>query len=188
MTSPFVDVQLATQWLTSSLSLLEAALGADSAHVARLKTHATDYPKWPDAQQAMGVLLAAKDDIEAGALQSVRLLIEAELFEDFLEQAEELQSAGYHQPAAVVAGCVLEDGLRKICHREGISLTAKPKLDVMNSALAKSGHYSKLTQKKITALADIRNSAAHGNWDAFDSEEVEVMIRDVRAFMEKHFS
>lgn len=188
ITSSFVDVQLATQWLVSSLHLLEAAFGADSAHYARLKSHATDYPKWPDAQQAMGVLLAAKADIEAGALFSVRVLIEAELFEEFLEQAEELHSAGYYQPAAVVAGSVLEDGLRKLCQRENITLPAKPKLDRMNADLAKGGHYSKLTQKKITALADIRNNAAHGNWGTFDSDDAEAMIHDVRDFMEKHFS
>lgn len=134
ITSPFVDVQLATQWLVSSLNLLEAAFGAESAHYRRMKSHASDYPKWPDAQQAMGVLLAAKDDLEAGALFSVRVLIEAELFDDFLEQAEELHAAGYYQPAAVVAGAVLEDGLRKLCQRESLSLPMKPKLDSMNSA------------------------------------------------------
>jgi hypothetical protein len=188
ITSSFVDVQLATKWLVSSLNLLDAVFGADSAHHARLKPHATDYPKWPDAQQAMGVLLAAKDDIEAGALFSVRSLVEAELFDDFLEQAEELQAKGYYQPAAVVAGCVLEDGLRKLCQRATLPLPPKPTLDSMNSALAKNGNYSKLTQKKITALADIRNNAAHGHWKAFDSTEVDVMIRDVRDFMDRHFS
>ena len=31
-------------------------------------------------------------------------------------------------------------------------------------------------------------SYAHGSWDAFDSAEVDVMIREIRDFMEKHFS
>lgn len=84
-------------------------------------------------------------------------MIEAEVFDDFLEQGANLLDSGYYQPAAVVIGSVLEDGLRKLCARQEIELSAKPKLDTMNAALAKSGVYSKLTQKRITALADIRN-------------------------------
>ncbi len=182
-----MDVQQATQWLVSSLSLLAGALGPESAHYQRLKEHTTSYPKWPDVDQAFGVLLAAKDDLEHGALLSVRTLIQAELFDDFLGQAEELLATGYFQPAAVVAGSVLEDGLRRLCTREQVQLTNKPKLDSMNSALAKKGVYSALTQKRLTALADIRNNAAHGNWSAFSASDVDKMIRDVRDFMGEHF-
>jgi hypothetical protein len=57
----------------------------------------------------------------------------------------------------------------------------------MNAALAKSGVYNVLTQKKITALADIRNSAAHGKWDSFDAADVEGMLSWADEFMQKHF-
>ena len=86
--------------------------------------------------------------------------------------------AGYFAPAAVVIGSVLEDGLRKICVSNSIELPEKPKLDAMNSALAKAGVYNTLTQKKVTALADIRNSAAHGKWAEFDKSDVEVTLHD----------
>jgi hypothetical protein len=58
----------------------------------------------------------------------------------------------------------------------------------MNSELAKKAVYSKLVQKKITTIADLRNSAAHGKWDEFDRSDVEAMLRDVRDIMTKHFS
>jgi hypothetical protein len=87
-----------------------------------------------------------------------------------------------------VIGSVLEDGLRKLCFKHGIALPAKPKLDGMNSNLAKAGVYNKLTQKKITAMADIRNSAAHGKWSEFTKEDVEAMRVWVNQFMEKHYS
>ena len=58
----------------------------------------------------------------------------------------------------------------------------------MNSELAKQGVYSKLMQKRITWLADIRNKAAHGEWDKFTKTDVENMLRDVSQFMETHFS
>jgi hypothetical protein len=67
-------------------------------------------------------MLAAQEDYEKGALFEVKSVIEAELFDDFLEQAEHLLQSGYFQPAAVIAGCVLEDGLRKLCEKHQIKL------------------------------------------------------------------
>lgn len=148
ITSDFVDVQLANQWLTSSLNLIQRVFGENSVHYQSLKKNFKDYPKWPDIEQAYGVLLSAKDDIESNSLFEVKKLIEAELFDDFLEQAEHLLEAGYYQPAAVIAGSVLEDGLRKLCTESSIELPEKPKLDWMNAQLAKAATYNKLTQKK----------------------------------------
>jgi hypothetical protein len=114
-------------------------------------------------------------------------LIEAEVFGDFLEQAEHLLKNGYYGPAAVITGCVLEDGLRKLCQRNNVSLPAKATIDPMNVELAKAGIYNTLSQKRITALADIRNKAAHGKWSEFNDEDVRQMISQVRSFMEDHF-
>ena len=188
ITSDFVDVQLASQWLTSSLNLIQRVFGESSVHYQSLKKHLKDYPKWPDIDQAFGVLLSAKDDFDNEALFELKKLIEADLFDEFLEQGEHLLEAGYYQASAVIAGSVLEDGLRKLCVSNTIILPDKPKLDWMNSQLAKSGVYNKLTQKKITALADLRNNAAHGNWNEFESSDVVSMIKDVRHFMERNFA
>jgi hypothetical protein len=43
----------------------------------------------------------------------------------------------------------------------------------VNSELGKAGAYNKLTKKKVTALADIRNSAAYCKW-------TEVIAADVK--------
>jgi hypothetical protein len=96
--------------------------------------------------------------------------------------------AGYYQPAAVVAVCVLEDGLRKLCAGANVGLPAKPKLDAMNAELAKAGVYSKLTQKRVTAIADLRNNAAHGKWDQFTQRDVEDALRWIREFMGERFA
>jgi hypothetical protein len=188
LTSDFVDVQLANQWFTSSLNLIMRTLGENSEHYRAMKRQLTDYPKHPNAQQAYGILQAARDDIDNNALFEIKSLITAEVFDDFLEQAQALLLAGYHAPAAVVVGAVLEDGLRKLCTQNAIELSVKPKLDSMNAALAKAGVYNLLTQKKVTALADIRNSAAHGKWNAFEVPDVENMLQWTNDFMQKHFS
>ncbi|MBC3883698.1 DUF4145 domain-containing protein [Undibacterium griseum] len=188
ITSDFVDVQIMNRWLTSCLSLVGRVFGESSPHYLRLQDQFPNYPKWPNAEQAFGVLLSVKDDFESGSLFSLRRLVEAELFDEFLEQAEHLLEAGYFHPSAIVTGSVLEDGLRKLCVANDVSLPVKPKLDWMNSELAKKAIYSKLVQKKITTIADLRNSAAHGKWDEFDASDVRSMLRDVRDIMTKHFS
>jgi DNA-binding protein Fis len=54
----------------------------------------------------------------------------------------------------------------------------------MNADLARASVYNKLTQKRITAIADIRNNAAHGYWDQFDQADVKDMIDWVATFVE----
>jgi predicted small integral membrane protein len=183
-----VNYELAHQWGTSCLNLLSRVSGPDSVHYRNFERLFPNFRNYSPVTQALGVLKAAKDDYEQGFLFDTRVLIEAEVFDDFLEQAEQLLASGYYQPAAVVIGSVLEDGLRKLCRRGGIALSDKAKLDSMNSNLAKKGVYNKLMHKRVTMLADIRNRAAHGEWDKFSEADVEGMLSDVRRLMETHFS
>jgi hypothetical protein len=125
------------------------------------------------------IFLAAKEDYEGGYLNSVRNLVQADVFDSELDQASELQAAGYKLPAAVVAGVVLETTLRQMCIDRNIPVA---KLDKMNADLAKTGIYNSLVQKQITALAGIRNSAAHGRPDEFTDADVSNMISQIRAF------
>lgn len=178
----------AGEWATSSLNLLNSVLGKESDHYINLKELYPNIHFLETSKKAQGILKAAKDDYENGYLFRTRTLIEAEVFDEFLEQAEELFKKGYYQPAAVIAGCVLEDGLRKLCQRNNLVLSAKATIEPINVELAKAGIYNKLVQKKVTALADLRNKAAHGEWTEFNEKDVEDMIRDVRRFMEDYFS
>jgi hypothetical protein len=129
-----------------------------------------------------GVLEAASRDFEAGLLFDLRSLIAAELLGDFITQAETLLGAGYHHPAASLAGAVLEDTLRKLCEKHGVTIPDSPKIDRLNADLAKANVYDKLIQKRIIAIADIRNNADHGHFDRFKKEDVEDMVKWIRNF------
>jgi hypothetical protein len=160
--------------------------GPESQHYKNFTVHVgKDWLGFSDAYRAQGVLKAAEDDYASGQLVQLRQLVQAEVFDDFLEQAEHLLSSGYHQAAGVIAGCVLEDGLRKLCAKHAIPITDRPKLDTMNADLAKAGVYNKLAQKRITAIADLRNKAAHGEWTVFSEQDVREMVTAVRRFMEE---
>lgn len=181
-----VNKEMLDEWKVKVKSLIVKTCGGDSEHIKAF-IKAEEPINMDDSYSAFKrvkpVFLAARDDFQGGFLISVKNLVQAELFDSELEQASELLNNGYKGPAAVVAGVVLETTLRDLCSDNSIP---HAKLDKMNSDLAKAGIYNKLQQKKITALADIRNSAAHGDWDSFNDDEVKEMIRDVERFLSNH--
>ena len=138
-----------------------------------------------DLLQVRAVFDAAREDFEGGMFNSVRSMVQAEVFSNELDQASELMKGGYITAAAVIAGVVLETTLRRLCEDAQI----KPgSLNKMNADLSKSGTYNLLVNKRITALADIRNNAAHGHPDKFTKADVADMIIKVEAFVADHLS
>ncbi len=181
-----VDRSLCTQWTTSCQVFLGQVFGEDSNYYKNFTNNINKHTLYYDALKAQAVMQAAADDLASDAIFRIYDLAAAELLDNFLEQAEELLSSGYIGAAAVICGIVLEDSLRRICAANNINLQSRSKLDSMNTELAKKGIYNKLVQKKITALADIRNNAAHGNWNEFTKKDVHDMLLQVRDFTSKH--
>ncbi|WP_433785485.1 DUF4145 domain-containing protein [Pseudomonas frederiksbergensis] len=179
----YLSPDLILNWNVKAKSLMERVCGADSTH---LKMYADAdvqgmYESYVDRLNRLkAIFLAAKEDFEGGYLNTVRNLVQAEVFGSELEQASELLSAGYASAAAVIAGVVLETTVRNICTDKGIQHGS---LDRMNAELAKIGAYNLLQQKRITAMAAVRNSAAHGKTDEFSSGDVKGMIDDVERFL-----
>lgn len=171
------------EWRVKARNLLLKSCGENSEHYKEfLKYEQTSIYKtnFSVSKDLLPVLRAAKSDFQGGYLSSIKVLVQAEIFESELEQAEELLKLGYKTAAAVVAGIVLETSLRELCDIHGIG---HGRLDKMNADLTKAGVYGRLEQKQITALADIRNSAAHGNPDNFKDEDVTRMIQDIERFL-----
>jgi hypothetical protein len=142
-------------------------------------------------------LKGLKDDFQKGFLGDLGLEIEAAIVADYMGQAEQLlaegQSGKYdHVPAAVLAGAVLEKSLRTLCDKQspsistvnnnGKPLTLTPLIDV----LKKNNVFNELTAKQLRAWADIRNSAAHGQFDEFNRSQVDLMIQGINNFLANH--
>jgi hypothetical protein len=170
-------------WIVKVRHLLSSVCGPNSQHFTlfvaaeKRSVHGTNHDVF---LKLRAVLLAAKEDYEGGYLNELRLLVQADLFDSELEQASELLASGYVPAAAVTAGVVLEAGLREMCVDRALPIG---NLNKMNADLAKAGVYNKLVQKQITALADIRNSAAHGQSDQFSKDDVASMIKDVHRIL-----
>ena len=133
-----------------------------------------------------GVIKAIQDEYEKGLLVNISQLLKAEIFADFLEMSEYLLKENYKDAAAVIIGSVLEDSLRKIATANGINILKQNgdylTLEPLNQELAKNDVYNKLVQKQITSWGDLRNNAAHGNYDKYDAAEVKMMLLFVQKF------
>jgi hypothetical protein len=178
-----VDLEKSQQWATSVSQCLSSLFGADSEYYKSFAGRFKHPGYYSDLLTGLAVIKAAQNDYVKGYLIEARTLITAEVFDDILEQAEHLLQQSYYQAAAVLAGCVLEDTLRKVAERNGCTLQDRPKLDGINAELAKKGVYNTLVQKRITWLADLRNKAAHGKASEFSATDVETMLRQVRDFV-----
>ncbi|QXH80925.1 DUF4145 domain-containing protein [Pseudomonas salmasensis] len=170
-------------WSVKVKALLEKVCGKESSYLQRF-TEADQNQMFDIGiarfERMRAVFLAAKEDFEGGYLNSLRNLVQAEVFTSELKQAEELLKSGYAMAAAVIAGVVLETTLRDLCSTNGLEHGG---LNKMNENLTKAGAYNSLQQKRITVMAAIRNSAAHGKTNEFNPGDVKGMIDDVERFL-----
>lgn len=169
-------------WQVKAANAIEKAAGPGSPQAASFKAagNVNFVTNKTHAERQRAVVAAVRDDYDGGFLLPARSLARAEVFDTELELAKELLQQGYDLPAAIVARTVLETALRGLCDQFGIS---HGKLDTMNSALAKAQAYSVLVQKKVTAMSDVGNSAAHGKRDKFNAADVEELISGVERFL-----
>jgi len=133
--------------------------------------------------------------IEDDWVITIRELISAEIFTDFLEMAEYLLENKYKEPATVIIGSVLEEHLRHLCNKNGIDPTYEKegkllnkKADKLNTELASSEIYNKLDQKSVTAWVDLRNKTAHGQYTEYEINQVKLMYTGVSDFIRRTIS
>ena len=137
----------------------------------------------------VAILKSVAEDIENGYLQTYRQKVADELWEDLFEQANSLlleDNSAAITAAAVVAGSALENGLREIARAQGLKLGDKEGLGTLTGKLANNEMVSRLEQKQLVAMADVRNAAAHGEVERFGPNDVAKLIRDARDFLAKH--
>jgi hypothetical protein len=181
-----VDEETLLNWQVKTRHLLSLACGDPSVHLKAFaecekpKSYRSNYEM---LKQLKAIFLAAKEDFQGGYVATVRQMVQAEVYDSELDQARGLLNGGYFSAAAVIAGVVLETAMRNMCDNAGLPTG---NLNKMNSELAKANTYNLLVQKRITALADIRNNAAHGHPDQFQPSDVADMITYVEGFIAQY--
>jgi len=87
--------------------------------------------------------------------------MQAELSDAELDSARELTKVSV-RAAGALAGVVLEAHLAKVCGHHGIRLRKKtPAIGDYNDALKDAGVYATPTWRKISYMADVRNTCSH---------------------------
>ena len=184
--APNLDTQLAAGWRTQALNALDQLIGQNNSYYEGFQNNTEHYSRRGPVRAGLGILESLKTDVEAGYMQTYRQLVAADLFSDFFDQAEHLRENGYLQPAASLAGAALENGLREIARDRGVTLASREDLSTLGGKLADRKAISRLEQKQLNAMADVRNAADHGEFDRFTADDVTKLIRDARDFLAKH--
>ncbi len=185
----WVDTGKMKGFRSASLSFIERLYNKAHSYYVEFFT-VVNGNRTEHVESGISILESIKSELDGGWLFTIKGLIAAEIFADFIEMAEYLLSNGYKDPAAVMTGSVLEEHLRQLCSKNGIDTGVlrdgkmKPKkADLMNADLAKANIYNKLEQKSVTAWLGLRNDAAHGKYDEYDKQQVKNMIDGVVNFM-----
>ena len=192
-----LEASLVNSFITSAVASVHRISGKDSVYSTELNTNLAKLPlgyAGSRTKYAAGVLLALRADVKNGYLDSVQQLIHANVFSDFLEMAEYLYKDGYKDPAAVLAGGVLEEHLRKLAQKNGLAIeyadssgVLRPiKADRLNNDLKASNVYSALEHKNIVAWLELRNKAAHGKYVEYDAAHVDLLLRGIRDFLVRY--
>lgn len=177
---------------TAALHFIENTLGKDTQYYHALdKNCHVAAPYHVKAGKA--ILEEIREEFKSSWLWSTYGIAAAEVYADFLEMAEELLNANYKDAAAVMAGSVLEEHLRRLCNKNGITTTVSAngkntpkKADTLNSELAGNGVYNKLDQKWVTTALDLRNKAAHGHYNEYDKDQVRsIMLQSITDFFQR---
>jgi len=176
---------------TRCLAAIERGAGRQSIYFQRATSidQQRNSSIWEHLAEQIGIAKSLLSDIQNGYIKSLEELIHADMFADFLEMASYLVNSGYKDPAAVITGATLESHLRSLCAKHGLPTDnngSPKKADALNADLAKFKSYSKIDQKSVTAWLGIRNDAAHGNYTAYNQDQVVLLISGVRDFIARN--
>jgi regulator of sigma D len=80
-------------------------------------------------------------------------------------------------------GAVLENGLRRICGNNNLTVKSDDNISALNQKLADKEVYNRLQQREIEAWNKLRDYADHGHFDEYDAEKVRKMLEGVRSFL-----
>ena len=188
--SDVISLTQAHQMKTRTLAAIERITGRSSVYYEQAQVVLNEVASsYGQLRALIGIVEAAKLDMQSGFLKSIEQIIHADIYSDFLEMAEHLLASGYKDAAAVISGSTLEAHLKQLCAKFGVSTLnngKSKKTGMLNSELVKASAYTKLDQKNITAWLGLRNDAAHGNYGEYDKQQVRLHISSIRDFITRN--
>ena len=106
----------------------------------------------------------------------------------FIEAARHLSGRGWENAAAVIAGCTLEQHLRRLCVKNGCAPAGAgyAGADALNAALARHGVYDEAERGRVAAWLALWEDAVRGRNAGSAVQQAERLPDAVAAFIAKH--
>ena len=195
----FKKDQYGALWSTLPEQTVRAFVVAASSEVVRLAGRDSEYfrqlpPPLSDGRSltgmetiphtSLGVLIALRDAVAGGHLEQLATRVRSALHDDFVQQAVDLLAGDYYVAAMVIIGGVLENRLRDLCRGRNVQPVGTT-LNAYNQAL-RDVEYTQATWRRIQVLGDLRNHAAHGQYDEVTRAQVDEELVFVQRFLAEH--
>jgi hypothetical protein len=134
----------------------------------------------PHFRQQIAILIAVKRRFES-SLFDIRQLVQADLLDSELDEAEELIRKGFTRAAGAIAGVVLERHLAQVCENHAIKVTRNnPTISDFNNSLKSSGVIDTPEWRSIQLLGDLRNLCDHDKKTEPTKEQISDLINGVK--------
>jgi len=114
------------------------------------------------------------------SLFDIRALLQADLFDDELDTAEEINTKGFSRGAGAIAGVVLEGHLKTACINHRLSVPKIVAISKLNDLLKNSDIIDQSTWRFIQHLGDLRNICDHKKNTDPNSEQIQELIAGTR--------
>lgn len=180
----YIDDGVYHGFRSGSLSFLEATFGANHAYYKEFdKTVISNGVSFISSGQH--ILQAAKAEIEGGWLFTLKGVVSAEIFGDFIALAKQTLDEN-KDVAAVLVCAALEDALKRVAIQKGLGVEDKDMSEVIN-ALKANGVIKGAQAPIAKGYAKLRNKAFHAEWDKIEKPEVSSAIGFTEQFLLQHF-
>ncbi len=137
--------------------------------------------------QQLNIVKSTKNTFES-SLFEIKQLVQADLFDNELEKARELNKKGFVRAAGAIAGVVLEEHLLEVCNNHDIKIKKKkPGINDLSQLLKKNDVIDITEWKRIQYLGGLRNLCDHKKEANPTKEQVEELIIGVEKIIKNIF-
>lgn len=172
-------------WVTEAVNAVELAVpDYINAYRRRMVTASQFLIPLPERVPVIASLLRSLlGDIDAGLVGTFKTKVQAETFDNFLDHAVAHRHRGRKDQAAVIAGAVFEDTVRKI-HADKIGgVTTGKRLDGLITDLTQKGVITQEQSRQARTAAFVRTKASHAEWTEFSLDGVTDTIKITKALL-----
>jgi hypothetical protein len=133
----------------------------------------------PLFQQQLEILKSLRTRFDS-SLFDIRTIVQADLFDNELDAAAELNKKGFIRGAGAIAGVVLEGHMATVCEQHKIAVPINSSIATLNDLLKKNDVIDTPTWRNIQHLGDLRNLCDHKKAQDPTKEQMLDLIQGVR--------